>query len=140
METWDVINSYVNGPYAIRTLLGWVLNGPLARDDDALEQQLPFATANRISLCKLEKILKDKYNHEFNEKTGVEKEISREDHRSLEIAEQSAILQIGRNFLKLPFKKKELFLPNKFAIAKQRMQGLKKRLLNNKDLHQEYAK
>lgn len=29
MEPWEVINSDGDGPYAVRTLLGWVVNGPL---------------------------------------------------------------------------------------------------------------
>lgn len=29
MEPWRIINSLGNGPYAVRTLLGWVVNGPL---------------------------------------------------------------------------------------------------------------
>ena len=29
MEPWEVINSREDGPYAIRTLLRWVINGPL---------------------------------------------------------------------------------------------------------------
>ncbi|KAJ8385113.1 hypothetical protein AAFF_G00192540 [Aldrovandia affinis] len=29
LEPWEVVNSHGNGPYAIRTLLGWVINGPL---------------------------------------------------------------------------------------------------------------
>lgn len=28
MEPWDIINSQGNGPYAIKTLFGWVVNGP----------------------------------------------------------------------------------------------------------------
>lgn len=139
MEPWEVINSRGNGPYAIRTVLGWVINGPLARDNDLLEQNLPSVTINRISLCKLEKMLTEQYNHEFNDKICQEKEMSREDHKFLEIAEQSALWQNGRYCLKLPFKKKDLLLPNNFAIAKQRMQGLKKIFLNSPDLHQEYA-
>lgn len=29
MKPWEVINSRGEGPYAVRTLLGWVINGPL---------------------------------------------------------------------------------------------------------------
>lgn len=141
MEPWEVINSHGRGPYALKTVLGWVINGPLARVDDDEEsepRQFPV-TVNRISLCKLERMLTEQYNHEFNDKASEEKELSREDHRFLEIAEQSAMLQEGRYSLKLPFKKKDLLLPNNFTIARQRMQGLKRKFLNNSDLHQEYT-
>ncbi len=79
------------------------------------------------------------YNHEFNEKTTKEKEMSREDLKFLEIMEHLAVLQEGRYCLKLPFKNKEVCLSNNFAVARQRIQGLRKRFLNNKQLHQEYA-
>ncbi len=29
IEPWEVINSQGDGPYAVKTLLGWVVNGPL---------------------------------------------------------------------------------------------------------------
>ena len=30
MEPWEIINSEGNGPYAVKTLFGWVGNGPLS--------------------------------------------------------------------------------------------------------------
>lgn len=36
-------------PYAIRTQLGWAINGPLTRYDNPVEQQLPSATVNRVT-------------------------------------------------------------------------------------------
>lgn len=139
LEPWEVINSCGNGPYAIQTVLGWVVNGPLTGNSVASEAELPLAMVNRISVCKLEQMLVMQYNHEFNEKTTKENGMSREDHKYLEIMEQSAVLQEGRYCLKLPFKNKEVSLPNNFAVAKQRIQGLRKRFLNNPLLHQEYA-
>ncbi|KAK0145486.1 hypothetical protein N1851_015591 [Merluccius polli] len=84
-------------------------------------------------------MLAKQYNHDFNEKTTKEKEMSREDLKFLEIMEHSAVLQEGRYCLKLPYKNKEVCLPNNFAVAKQRIQGLRRKFLNNKHLHQEYA-
>lgn len=94
---------------------------------------------NRISVCKLEEMLTNQYNHKFNERSTKEKEISREDLKFLETVERSAVLQEGKYCLALPFRSKEVSLPNKFAVAKQRIQGLKKRFLNNRHVHQEYA-
>lgn len=139
LEPWEVLNSCGNGPYAVKTVLGWVVNGPLNGDSAALEVERPLVTVNRISVCKLEEMLATQYNHDFNEKTAKEKEMSREDLKFLEIMENSAILQEGRYYLKLPFKNKEVCMPNNFAVAKQRIQGLRKRFLNNRDFHHEYA-
>ncbi|XDV14268.1 hypothetical protein PO909_002442 [Leuciscus waleckii] len=34
LEPWEVVNSQGNGPHAVRTLLGWVIYGPLRGDND----------------------------------------------------------------------------------------------------------
>lgn len=42
--------------------------------------------------------------------------------------------------MKFPFRKGEVFLPDNFAVAKQRIQGLKKRFLHEDHSHQEYSR
>lgn len=128
LEPWEVINSRGNGPYAIRTVLGWAVNGPLNGNSGAIGADISSATVNRISVCELEKMLAHQYNHDFNEKIE-EKEMSREDLKFQETMERSAVLQDGKYCLKLPFRKQEVYLPNNFAVARQRIQGLRKRIL-----------
>lgn len=123
----------------MKTVLGWVVNGPLNGDSAALEEERPLITVNRISVRKLEEMLATQYNHDFNENTAREKEMSREDHKFLEIMENSVVPQKGRYSLKLPFKNKDVCMPNNLAVAKQRIQRLRKRFLNNKDFHCEYT-
>ena len=55
MEPWEVINSREgeDGPYAIRTLLGWVINGPLGGSDDCGSDHPSFC-ANRIAIDHIE--------------------------------------------------------------------------------------
>lgn len=50
MGPWQVINSQQHGPYAVRTLLGWVINGPLGGCSKGMD--MATVTANRISTCK----------------------------------------------------------------------------------------
>lgn len=57
----------------------------------------------------------------------------------MESMEQSEVCQDGKHCLNLPFKTKEVHLPNNFAVAKQQILGLKKKFLNNHGFHQEYA-
>ena len=52
LEPWEVINSSGNGPYAIKTVLGWVVNGPLNGNSGASEEELPLAMMNRISTIR----------------------------------------------------------------------------------------
>ncbi len=53
MEPWHFINSEGNGLYAVRTLLGWVVNGPMNLAEDEEPSQTK-ATVNRISAAKIE--------------------------------------------------------------------------------------
>ncbi|CAM4608863.1 unnamed protein product [Leuciscus chuanchicus] len=55
MEPWEIINSQGKGPYAVRTLLGWVVNGPLRGGEPRKGKiGLPEVTVNRISVAKLQ--------------------------------------------------------------------------------------
>lgn len=51
MEPLQVVQ---RGPYAVRTILGWIVNGPLRGGRDTVEANtLTGITANRISVAKL---------------------------------------------------------------------------------------
>lgn len=89
LEPWEIVNSCGIGPYAVRTVLGWVVNGPLNGNSGALGMEIPAATVNQIAVCRLEEMLKNQYSHDFNEST-VKKEMSREDIKFMEIMEHSA--------------------------------------------------
>lgn len=68
MEPWQIINSQGNGPYAVRTLLGWVVNGPLNSSSAMDRFGRPVASVNRISVEQLETLLIKQYHHDFPEK------------------------------------------------------------------------
>lgn len=139
LEPWEVINSCGSGQYTVKTVLGWVVNCPLNGNSGASKAELPLALVNRISVCKLEEMLPEQCNHEFNEKTTKEKEMSREDLKFLEIMKHSAVLKERGYCLKLPLKNKEVCLPHNCAVPRQKIQGLRKTFLSKKQLHQEYA-
>lgn len=90
--------------------------------------ELPSVVVNRISVSNLELMLSNQYNLDFNE----------EDVRCMEIMKSSATLQDERYCLNLPFKKPDVLLPNNFAVAKQRIIGLRRKFLNNPQFHKEY--
>ena len=105
LEPWEVVNSHGEGPYAIRTALGWVINGPVHGNGSSSEGKHPSVSVNRISVSRLEQMLSEQYNHDFNERATEEKGLSREDVKFMEIAERSASLNKGHYSLRLPFKK-----------------------------------
>lgn len=51
IEPWKVINSRGEGPYAVRALLGWVVNGPLhGNSTTQCENGYHAVTVNQISV------------------------------------------------------------------------------------------
>lgn len=50
LELIQVIHSKNDGPYAIKTILGWIVNGPLAGDSG---NGMDDVTINRISVLNL---------------------------------------------------------------------------------------
>lgn len=141
MEPWEVINSEGEGPYAVRTLLGWVINGPLRGNSaEQCEHGYPAVTVNRIGVDKLEELLIRQYNHDFNEDFFNDKEeMSREEKKFMEKVESSVQLKGGHYMMKLPFRTPHVNMPNNFTVAKQRVSGLKRRLLKDETFHKEYT-
>lgn len=70
IEPWKIINSQGEGSYAIKNLLGWVVNEPLRHGKIAVNNDCQSTAVNRISV---EKMLISQYNHDFDEKTSEEK-------------------------------------------------------------------
>lgn len=51
LEPWEVINSVDGGPYAVKTKVGWVINGPLRTRSNSKSKNVCTAiTAKRISV------------------------------------------------------------------------------------------
>lgn len=73
MEPWEVVNNRGEGPYAIRSLLGWVINGSVEGHRDG-ESGHPSVYVNRTTVDRTEELLISQYNYEFSEKSFTEKE------------------------------------------------------------------
>ena len=88
------------GPFAARTIFGWVLNGPLARKDSKAP------TANVIDTsAKLSKHFEDFCNLEFNYSSyEPQASISQNDRKVLHIMEGSAKLSNSQYEIPLPWK------------------------------------
>ncbi|KAK0131196.1 hypothetical protein N1851_034101 [Merluccius polli] len=138
IEPWQVINSHGDGPYAVKTLLGWVINGPLETNAITDSRGYHDVTINRISVAKLEDLIVQQYNHDFNEIVD-DKEMSVEDKRFVTIAEQSIKLQDGHYSIDLPFRNNSPVMPNNYQVAEQRLIGLKKKFNRSEQFRTEYT-
>lgn len=94
-EPWQTIVGEDSGPYAVKTVLGWVINGPLKSLTAETTSNLPILTTNCISVTQLKDSLIQQYNHDFLEKKYDEKKMSAEDHRFMLIAQNSVTLKNG---------------------------------------------
>lgn len=95
MEPLRIINSQKDGPYVVQTCLGWLVNGPLSGNSSTLVQGRAIMS-NRISVAKLDELLKEQYNNDFPEQAYDEKsELSFEDQRFLEIVNNSVVKSDG---------------------------------------------
>ena len=135
LEPQEVKRSDGGGPYAVRTLLGWTLNGPLGRLNSSNH------TANRIqSHANLNLQFERFCEMEFNDSQfSTEKGMSQEDKRALTIMEESAELRDGHYEIALPWKVFPPELPNNKIVAEHRLGLLKKRLIKDPGLHQKYT-
>lgn len=53
LEPWEVVNSQGDGPFAIKTLLGWVVNGSCEDWKGNLNDDCHVATVNKVSVESL---------------------------------------------------------------------------------------
>lgn len=67
LEPWEVINSQGNGPYAIKTILSWTINGPKKKttQNDSTSVGKPVVMANIISVTRMEDLLQQQKSLTF---------------------------------------------------------------------------
>lgn len=139
MEPWDIINSQNNGPYEVKTVLGWVVNGPLNSCTAMEGSGPPAVTANRISVANLEELVIRQYNQDFSEKEYEEKsEVTVEDQRFMHIASSSVTHQDGHYYLPLPLHDKDVVMPDNYDMAEQRIRNLQKKFKMDDNYALEY--
>ena len=135
LEPWEVVNSKEDGPYAVKTILGWTVNGPLKGND---KSRYTRVTANRISIGNLEELLLQQYSHDFSESQD-KAEMSQEDKKFMTIAEESVHMLNGHYTLNLPFRRKDVIMPDNHQVAEQRLSSLKKKFQKNESFKAEYT-
>lgn len=133
LEPWMIINSQGKGPFAVKTTLGWTVNGPLTQGTGNV------ITTNRISLVRIEELLQQQMKYDFPERQHEERlEMSQEDHIFMGKVSNSVKLQDGHYNIGLPLRTDEAEFPNNRCLAEQRVMSLKRKLLKNPQFHEEY--
>lgn len=139
MEPWQIINSQGNGPYAVRTLLGWVVNGPLSSTTAVDTFGRPVASVNRISIEQLEKLLVNQYHHDFPEREYEGKlQMSAEESKFMQLVSSAATLKDNHYYLPLPLRNSDVIMPNNHHIVEQRVHYLAMKFKKDAAYAEEY--
>lgn len=135
LEPLEVRISKDSGPFAVRTRLGWTINGPLDRQGGGARVSC-FAKADTI----LEEQFASFCNREFNDCGANEtlEDMSQLDRKALSIMQTTSRVVDNHYVLDLPFKTNPPSFPNNRILAEQRLKGLKRRLGKDAALCQEY--
>ena len=131
----EVKHSKDGGPYASRTCIGWVVNGPLGRYHEG-----PRATSFFIKADpEFHQMVRDFYDSGFSESSADDKpEMSQEELRFLSELECTVALKGGHYEMALPLRDRNAPLPNNYPQAMQRAHWLKRKLQRSKDLFNDY--
>ena len=130
-EPWEVVNSLGDGPYAVRSLLGWSINGPL-RCVSVEDSQCPSVSSCRVQVvCNLDDQLNRFFNLDFSENHvfAEGKGLSVEDRQFLRMTEEGTVFRDGHYEVNLPLQNPTVFVPNNRALAVQRLKSIKKRFV-----------
>ena len=123
------------GPYASRTCIRLVVNGPLGRYHEG-----PRATSFFIKADpEFHQMVRDFYDSGFSESSADDKpEMSQEELRFLSELESTGALKDGHYKMPLPLRDRNAPLPNNYPQAMQRALWLKRKLQRSEDLFNDY--
>ena len=122
-------------PYAVKTLLGWALMGPVGTETRR-EFQVNFIQNQDNCLKKqVERMMQIDFGENDNH---LGKRMSLEDHRALRIMEDSVKKVDSHYEIALPWRSGKPALPNNRTMADKRLISLQTRLRKDPDLRERY--
>ncbi len=140
LEPWQIIRSQNNGPYTIKTLFGWAVNGPIKRLEEYVVENHPHMTVNRITVVKLNELWEQQFKADFPECVQEEQMgMSKEDHQFMDFVSHSAKLINGHYHIGLPLRNEKVAMPNNRAIVEQRALNLQRKFRRNAAFHADYT-
>ena len=137
VEPLEVRRSQDGGPYAVRTILGWTLNGPLGR-----LTQTPHCRVNVIKCDKLlSKQFQESCDHDFKDSLAdVSKKMSQKDVKAMKIMDATVKLKDGHYKMELPLEDTSAHFPDNHTMAEHRLKMLERRLKKDECLHKRYTR
>lgn len=124
-------------PYAVRTIFGWVVNGPVGR----LPGERRTACVNFVQSTSLENRIEGLWTMDVVPEPTDEylSPLSVNDRKTLEIWNESIWQCNGHYEVAIPFKNRPPNLPDNLSSVTQRLQNLRRKLLRDPSLHEKYT-
>ncbi|GAA6072450.1 kelch-like protein 10 isoform X1 [Tachysurus ichikawai] len=118
LEPWQIIHSQNNSPYAIKTMFGWTVNGPMNLLEKHAVEEYPHTTVNKITVMKLDELWERQFKTDFPECVQEEQQgLTKEDHRFMDFVSRSTRLMNEHYYIGLPLKNETLVMPRNRAIV-----------------------
>lgn len=122
MELWHIFNSQNDGPYAVKTVLGWMVCGPVKNDRmTSSTDETTHYSVNRMSVMEIEQLVVQQYNTDFPEHHYDDKEeISQEDEQFMLSVQKTTRFVDGHYcVIVLPLRNGAVEMPNNYCVAEQ---------------------
>lgn len=125
-------------PFAVRTRLGWAVSGPI-NDCERTECMVSFLIEAMDFESRLETQVKKFWEIEAepHDSDGTRRSVS--DQRVIDLWSRRGTKIRGHYQLHIPFRKEEPELPDNRHMAERRLFALKRRLMRDPQLHQQYT-
>ena len=125
------------GPYAVRTALGWTLNGPMGDDLERVDGTCNFVHAAARIDTSLEKQVEHFWKLDTDH-CATPIALSQDDKKVVELWTETTLLHDGHFEMHIPFKPNPV-LPDNREIAEKRLKSLERRFLRKPELQEKYA-
>ncbi|KAK4468963.1 hypothetical protein MN116_000099 [Schistosoma mekongi] len=122
-------------PYAVRTLLGWTVLGPMS--------PVKCCVSSVNFMCRSESTeaqLRRMYDLEFADVHSVDKMISSDDLEAMEIVKNNTYFSDGHFVVPLPWRKGADTGRGNYELVRRRLESLKYRLIRDVSLRERYVR
>ena len=137
----DVIRGKRGEPYAVRSALGWTVNGPLGVN--TTQNHGRSVSSNFVSAKTADQSLNEQleafWKIESNGVYGEETAMSVKDQEVIKLWDDTTEFKDGHYHLKIPFKDTIPRLPDSLPMAISRLESLRRKLNKNERLKTQYV-
>ena len=123
-------------PYAIRSILGWTVSGPVSSNTGRDSYASHYISSGELLQDKVDRFWKLESSGIYDQEKGT----SIEDKQVMALWDEKIEFTDGHYVLPIPFKSQDRKLYDNLHMAEKRLMSLKRKLSRNEKLHQEYAK